>query len=337
MHKLLIICGPTATGKTNLAIKLAKKFNGEIVSADSRQVYRSMDIGTGKDLPKKIKIQKSKIKIIFAGKGYVPFAHIIHDIPVWLYDVVTPKEEFSVAHYTALARPLLADIWERGKLPIVVGGTGLYIRALVKDIGTSGVEPDPGLRIVLDKLPVRMLQRLVSMLLPSEWSRLNESDRANPRRLIRKIEIAMAGKEYSMDGKNPLNADVCTIGLTAPLPYLDKKIDDRVRERVKQGIVKEIEGLLARGIAFSDPGMTSLGYREWQPWLTEGFVRTVGSEREIIGVWKRHERQYARRQLTWFKKQPGIDRFDITGVRYEAEIERRVSAWYTGGGYGIKN
>src|SRR3989304_6791911 len=148
MHKLLIISGPPATGKTKLALRLAKKFGGELISADSRQVYRGLDIGTGKDLPNQLKIENSKLKITFAGKTYQPIAYIVNDIPIWLYDVADPKEEFSVAHYSALARPILDDIRARGKLPIVVGGSGLYIKALVSGIGTADRKPDRGLHKV---------------------------------------------------------------------------------------------------------------------------------------------------------------------------------------------
>jgi tRNA dimethylallyltransferase len=248
---------------------------------------------------------------------------------VWLYDVVEPNEEFSVAHYTSLARPLISDIWQRGKLPIVVGGTGLYISSILRGIGTEGIAPKPELRGVLDKLSLGILQKLLAVLHSHAWERLNKSDRANPRRLIRKIEIAMSGKDRETGGKNPVVADTCIVGLTVPFQYLDEKINRRVDERVKQGIVREIETLLSRGVRFSDPAMTSLGYREWQPFFT-GARDSEILKREIIESWKKHERQYARRQMTWFRRANDIRWFDIRDAHVSTKIERMASAWYTG-------
>ncbi|NCS99922.1 tRNA (adenosine(37)-N6)-dimethylallyltransferase MiaA, partial [Candidatus Parcubacteria bacterium] len=135
MYKLLIICGPTATGKTRLGIELAKKFNGEIVSADSKQVYRGMDVGTGKDLPVSSKLQLSAQSFQL---GY----YEIKRVKVWLLDIVEPDYKFNVADYKKCADAIVEDIWKRKKLPIVVGGTGFYIKAIVDGIETMGVLPD---------------------------------------------------------------------------------------------------------------------------------------------------------------------------------------------------
>ena len=148
MNKLLIICGPTATGKTSLGIKLARKFNGEIVSADSRQVYKGMDVATGKDLPVGSKYQVSSIKYQKIRAGY----YLFEGIPVWMLDVVEPNQEFSVAQYIDLGQKVMVDIWRRKKAPIVVGGTGFYIKGLIDGIETLGVEPNWELRNRLEKL-----------------------------------------------------------------------------------------------------------------------------------------------------------------------------------------
>ena len=137
MEKLLIICGPTATGKTKLGIKLAKKFNGEIVSADSRQVYKGMDIGTGKEVED--------------GKW------VVDEIPIWLLDIVNPDYRFNVADYKKCADVVLDDIWKQGKLPILVGGTGFYIKAVIDGIGTMGVPPDWELRKILSAKDTKIL------------------------------------------------------------------------------------------------------------------------------------------------------------------------------------
>lgn len=200
MNELLVICGPTATGKTALAAALAKEFNGELLSADSRQVYRGMDLITNKERP---------------------------DVPVWLYDVVDPGEEFSVSHWVKLARERIADIRKRKKLPIVVGGSGLYINALIHPFETIDVPPDKKLR---ERLRNKTVQELQQMTIRGN---MNDSDWNNPRRLIRKIETA--GKLVKrVSGESAL-----IIGLTAPLSVLYKRIDERLEERVRAGMKEE--------------------------------------------------------------------------------------------------
>lgn len=197
MNKLLIICGPTATGKTALAARLAKEFNGELISADSRQVYRGRDLETNKERP---------------------------DVPVWLYDVADQGEEFSVSRWVKLAHTAIADIVHRNKLPVVVGGTGLYIKALTSPFNTIDIPPDATLRSRGLTLP--QLQAMV------QRGNMNQSDWNNPRRLIRKIEIAGFGK--SMVNEEKFNYLI--IGLTAPLDVLYKRIDAHLKERIQAGM-----------------------------------------------------------------------------------------------------
>ncbi len=198
MVKLLIVCGPTATGKTTLAAELAKTFNGELISADSRQVYMGRDLETNKERP---------------------------NVPIWLYDVVHPGEEFSVSHWVKLARLAIADVRNRKKLPIIVGGTGLYIKALLQPFETMDVPPNKKLRE--KHLSVQELQKMVVR------GDMNDSDWNNPRRLIRRIETA---EVKSLQGDS-LKALI--IGLTASLPVLYRRIDDHVKERIRRGM-KEI-------------------------------------------------------------------------------------------------
>lgn len=200
MNRLLVICGPTATGKTALAAAVARQFNGELVSADSRQVYRGNDLETNKERV---------------------------DVPIWLYDVVGPGEEFSVAHWLKLARVAVGDILRRGKLPIVVGGSGLYIHALIHPFETVDIPPDKNFR--KRNLTLQELQHMIPR------GSMNDSDWNNPRRLIRKIEIAKSTVKKHMS--LPYNALI--IGLTAPLPVLYKRIDDHLRERIDAGMDKE--------------------------------------------------------------------------------------------------
>lgn len=199
MNKLLVICGPTATGKTALAARLAKTFNGELISADSRQVYRGNDLETNKERP---------------------------NVPIWLYDVADSGEEFSVSHWVKLAREAMKDIQTRGKLPIVVGGSGLYINALLHPFETIDIPPDKTLRD--KKLTLGELQKMVPR------GAMNYSDWNNPRRLIRKIEIAKFAQRQSLQQRLSFNAFI--IGLTAPLPVLYKRIDTHLKERIDAGM-----------------------------------------------------------------------------------------------------
>lgn len=285
MSKLLIICGPTATGKTALAVKLAKKFNGELISADSRQVYKGMDIGTGKDYES------------------------LEGIPIWMYDVVAPNEEFSVSHFAILARKAVADIVKRKKLAIVIGGTGLYIKALTDPFETVDVPPD---KILREKLAHASVGEIQDMISPDILGVMNQSDMQNPRRLIRKIEIEKAGKsKIKRVGYNTLS-----IGLTATMSFLYKRIDKRVNERVEKGARMEVERL-RKQYSWDVPAMSALGYRQWRE--PEGAIER----------WKLDEHAYARRQMTWFKKQPGIVWFDITDSRLVSKVAEAVRAWYT--------
>lgn len=267
MYKLLVICGPTATGKTTLAAELAKRFNGELVSADSRQVYRGMDICTGKDRP---------------------------DVPIWLYDVVNPDEEFSVSQWAKLANAAIIDIVSRGKLPIIVGGTGLYINALIHPFETIDIPPNTSLRKKLSALSVAQLQAMIPR------GEMNASDWNNPRRLIRKIEIASSPK-IDLQGESSKSYDSLIIGITASWVILDKRIDERLNNRLQQGMEKEIEGLrvaYGRGL----PSMSAIGL---------------------------NEHAYARRQLTWFKKQGDIHWFDVTDEKISDKVTALIHAWYT--------
>lgn len=291
MNKLLIICGPTATGKTVLAATLAKKFNGELISADSRQVYRGMDIGTGKDRPASVR--------------------------VWLYDVVNPDEEFSVAHFQRLARSAIEDINKRGKLPIVVGGTGLYIKSLIEPMETINIPPNVSLRQALETLTLEQLQKKLQGFSMDAWNSMNQSDRRNPRRLIRKIEVFQHGYYGDNNYNNYKNYDFLILGLTAPLPILYERIDQRVEDRMKQGIVEEVQRLLDKGYTWDLPAMNTFGYIEWKD--------VHKNTDEIVQSWKYHEHAYARRQMTWFRKQKGIVWFDTTQVE---NVIKQVDVWY---------
>lgn len=297
MNELLVICGPTATGKTGLAVKLAKKFNGELISADSRQVYQGMNIGTGKDHPKGIKI------------------HLI--------DVLKPNQEFSVSQYYRLAWQVIRKIWKKGKLPILVGGTGFYIKAVVDGIATKDIPPNPKIRQDMKDWTVEQLYQYLENFDPLKVASLNKSDRNNPRRLIRAIEITAFRKEnpgwQPKEHKKPL---VFFVGLKVDYKGLYKRIDKRVIQRVKMGAEKEVRGLIKKGYSWDLPAMNSMGYIQWKPFL-EGKM----SREEVIKRWQFAEHAYARRQMTWFRKDKRINWFDISQKRWQDRIVKLTRGW----------
>ncbi|MFZ5365979.1 MAG: tRNA (adenosine(37)-N6)-dimethylallyltransferase MiaA [Patescibacteria group bacterium] len=320
-QKLLVVCGPTATGKTSLGIRLAKQFNGEIVSADSRQVYVGMDIGTGKDLPANAKL---KIK-----NGQILKPYRFDEIPVWMLDVVTPAQEFSVADYVNLAWKVISDIWKRKKLPIVVGGTGFYIKGVVNGIETLGVPPDWELRKKLKYEDIKILSEKLKKLDVERWNRMNESDRRNPRRLIRAIEIAQSRGLYHCTRTIVQKREVLFVGLTTSYRVLYQRIDKRVEERIKMGVEDEIKKLLGMGYSFDNSVLgTTIGYKEWKDYIEHKTLNPEEEKEKIIQRWKYNEHNYARRQMTWFRRDSRIHWYDITKRDYKEEIELLVKQWY---------
>lgn len=316
MNKLLVICGPTATGKTSLGLSLAKKFNGEIVSADSRQVYKEMDIGTGKDLPVGSKFESQNSKLGFYTVG---------GIRLWGYDLVSPKDEFSVSKYLRFAGRAISDIEKRGKLPILVGGTGLYIKGVVDGIPTVDVPRNKRLRKNLEDHSADVLYEQLSQIDSFKAGAMNSSDKKNPRRLIRAIEVAtwMIDNSKKNLPQNKKSFDTLFIGLTAPSGILEEKIGKRVDTRIDNGFEEEIKKLIDSGVDWNDQSMMSLGYRQWRDYA-EGAV-----ERETaISEWKKEERKYARRQMVWLKRDGRINWFDIKDGQYAKKVENLVKKWY---------
>lgn len=309
MKKLLVICGPTATGKTSLAIKLAKKFNGELISADSRQIYRGLDIGTGKDLRK-----------------------IPKWATVWGYDLEGPKEEFSVSKYMAFANKAIENIWSKDKLPILVGGTGLYIKAVVDGIPTASVPRNNALREKLKIKSAGELYEVLAQMDPIHAGSMNTSDRKNPRRLVRAIEIALwkledsRRSEVSFIHNKTGKPDVLFVGLIASKEKLFDNIEKRVDKRIAAGLEDEIKSLLSSGITWKMQSMSSLGYRQWKE-----FFENTKSKEAVINDWKKEEKRYARRQITWFKKDRRLQWFDITEPEFQNKVEKLVKKWYKEG------
>ncbi len=293
MNRLLEICGPTATGKTDLGVYLAEKLNGEIISADSRQVYRGMTIGTGKEYSDTAKI--------------------------WGYDLAQPTDEFSVAHFQKFAHKKISEILSHGKLPILVGGTGLYIRAILENIDTTAIPPNELLRAELETKSVEELFTKLHELNPQKALSLNESDKQNPRRLIRALEIAMSNKQTTV---KPILYDSLIVGLKSDMSYLENRLKMSIEKRMARGMVKEVTDLLHAGVPLESKAMTATGYRE-----IALFILGKLSEEEATQKWLLSERRYVKRQLTWFNKRTDIHWFDIAKAHYKYEVEEVVKKW----------
>ncbi|MDP3917618.1 MAG: tRNA (adenosine(37)-N6)-dimethylallyltransferase MiaA [Candidatus Woesebacteria bacterium] len=303
--KLLVICGPTATGKTSLGFLLAKKFNGEIVSSDSRQVYKHMDIGTGKEWDDSVKI--------------------------WGYDLAEPNDNYSVSEYFKSIKLVISDIWQRNKLPIIVGGTGFYIKSLIDGIATVDIPKNENLRISLEKLDINELFNKLADLDGAKAASLNSSDKRNSRRLVRAIEIAVwnthhgTQKQIVEKRKKVLdkNVDLLMVGLSASHPRILNNIKDRVDKRINEGFVLEVENLLKIGVSWKHQSMKSLGYKESEAFFKEGLTYE-----EFISQWINNEMKYAKRQMTWFKKDKRINWFDINDINFHQNMVNLISKWY---------
>lgn len=310
LNKLLIISGPTATGKTDLAVQIAKKFNGELVSGDSCQIYKGMDIGTGKDQPE--------------------------ETPIHLIDIINPDQKFSVAEFKEVADKTIREIQSRNKLPILVGCSGFYIDAIINpNYDTFSIRPNKFLRFILNKLPTKTLQKIYKFLDKKNFSKLNNSDVNNSHRLIRKIEIAIflpfiKGRWSEISDQRGLKQkedfDTLHISLTAPLPFLYDRIDKRVDKRMEMGFLDEIKKLVKK-YSWNDPGFEIAAYQCLKPYFQNKKSPLVLSD--CLQKWKFAEHSDARRQSTYFRSKSNINFYNITSKNNLKKIFSQVSRWYT--------
>jgi tRNA dimethylallyltransferase len=291
MHKLIVILGPTSSGKSSLAIKLARKFKGEIISADSRQVYKGMDIGTGK-------VTKAEQKLV----------------PHHLLDVASPKLQFTVAEYKVLTNFTIEKILGTGKIPFLVGGTPFWIYAVIDDLQIPEVKPNLKLRKQLEK---KSTKELFAMLKKLDARRAKNIDRNNPRRLIRAIEIIKAtGK--AVPGPSTLNPIPCLIlGLKKDQTTLNKLIDNRLEARLKQGLVAEVKKLLKQKVSHKRLQEFGLEYRFVSLYL-QGHL----TYKEMVQQLKNTIHKFSKRQMTWFKTDNRIK-----WIKNQAEAERLVKRY----------
>ena len=275
--KVLVILGTTSAGKTSLGVKLAARLGGEIISADSRQVYKGLDIGTGKDLAE----YKSGRK----------------NISYHLIDVASPKTQFDLAKYQKLSFQAIDDILRRGKLPIIVGGSGLYLQALVDNYNLAGVRPPSANRKNREKLSAARLFALIAKKKPDFAARLNNSDRNNARRLVRYLEIIAAGGLEKV-GRRESSYDFLLLGLNLPNALLRTRIVGRLLDRLeKEGLVAEVKHLNEQGVSWERLQSFGLEYRFVSRHLLGELSYQEMVEKLSIALYR-----FAKRQKTWFRR-----------------------------------
>lgn len=297
-QKILVITGPTASGKSALAVELARAFNGAVISADSRQVYKGLDIGTGK-------ITKREMK----------------GVPHYCLDLASPKKTLTAHDFVLQASRSLERIVRADMLPIVAGGTGFYIDALLGGVALPSVAPDPALRSRLGKKSVAELFSMLRELDPSRAKRMDTpSERNNKVRLIRAIEIARAlGTQGAPDKKGMY--EPLWIGITLPLKALEKRIHTRLMARMKAGMAAEAKRLHEKGLSYKRMDELGLEYRALAQYL-QGKI----SKAEMLEALERDIRRYAKRQLTYWKRNKKIQWFSPKDT---AKIRRSVHSWLT--------
>lgn len=289
---LIAIVGPTASGKTEAGVRIAQAFDGEVLCVDSRTVYKGMDIGTAKvkgDKGKKWEQGDWNIQKLFE-----PAPTLVDGIPHWGIDLVEPDQPFSVADFVTYAQGKILDIVSRGKVPVLVGGTGLYFRALLDGLTLTDVEPDPALRTELEAKSTEELAELLGEYDPDAAATI---DTDNRRRLVRALEIVMTTGESlaSRQKKVETPYDVCWIGMDVDREVLFERITTRVDMMVAAGLVDEARTLYQKYGAESQ-AMSGIGYRQLAL-----FLQGKMPLREAVERIKSDSRHYAKRQLTWFK------------------------------------
>ncbi|MFC1599452.1 tRNA (adenosine(37)-N6)-dimethylallyltransferase MiaA [Patescibacteria group bacterium] len=270
---LIVILGGTASGKTALSIKIAKEFDGEVISTDSRQVYKYMDIGTAKVTTEEME-----------------------GIPHYMIDVVSPDEEFSLADFVQKAKDHIADIQKRGKIPILAGGTGLYTRAICDNFDIPRVPPNPQLRKELEKLETDQLHQTLKDLDPDAAERIHPNNR---RYVIRAIELAKSNKQTPNNGEPEY--DVLKFGIEWDRDLLYKRINERAAIQIKNGLIEETQSLIDKGFDPKLPSMSSLGYPEMLKFINKELPLD-----EALTLLQQNTRHYAKRQITWFKREPNV-------------------------------
>lgn len=301
--KLLVLVGPTAVGKTKLSLRLAAEYGAEIISGDSMQVYRGMDVGTAKATEKERK-----------------------QIPHHMIDIHDPDHPFSVAEFQERARKLINEIHARGKLPFIVGGTGLYVESLCYDFQFSEVGSDEAFReeqmLFAEQYGSEALWERLKQIDPESAERLHPNDQ---RRLIRALEVYHLTGERLSDQlkvqKKVSPYELCIVGLTMDRALLYERIEQRIDQMIGEGLVDEVRGLLQAGYGKQHISMQGLGYKE-----IIGYLEGTMSWEDTVVLLKRDTRRFAKRQLSWFRHMKDIEWMDVTDVGNISAHLRQIHA-----------
>ncbi|MBV9864156.1 MAG: tRNA (adenosine(37)-N6)-dimethylallyltransferase MiaA [Abitibacteriaceae bacterium] len=300
---LLLLVGPTGIGKTAVAVELCQMLNGEVVSADSMQIYRGCDIGTAKPSAE----ERARAR-----------HHLI--------DIREPTESYSAAQWAQDGASAISDISERGKQPIVVGGTGFYIRALLDPHSLADVPPNPELRTRLEAeataKSAQWLHNYLASLDAVAAQRLHPHD---VRRVIRAIEVASTERLLTTEHQTPLvpiepQYDAVTFGLDMPREQLYARLEQRIDAMLQAGMLDELQWLLNQGISLASPLMQGLGYRQLLPALSNPATLA-----DCVQLWKRDTRRYAKRQLTWFRHQLPVQWITIEQEYAPTEVAQQIA------------
>lgn len=303
MLNLAAIVGPTGVGKSSIAVRVGRSLDIEIISCDSMQIYRGMDVGTAKIAEKEM--------------GGIPH-HMI--------DIVDPDQQFSVSDYQKMVRPLIQEINERGRLPILVGGTGLYYQVVVDDYELYPIKAAPEVRQALNE-EARMLgnfalYKKLESLDPEATTRINPNDR---KRLVRALEvIEVTGRPFSsLQKRNPGLYRLAAAGLTMPRPQLYQRLEKRVDSMLQNGLLEEVRTLLGKGYEPGLNSMQALGYAQIIRHF-QGFQTWEETEDEI----KRDTRRYAKRQLTWFRRDSRINWWDMSDYNEDVTLIDKICEYF---------
>ncbi|GKU82679.1 tRNA (adenosine(37)-N6)-dimethylallyltransferase MiaA [Niallia sp. NCCP-28] len=299
-EKVVVLIGPTAVGKTKLSIELAKKFNGEIISGDSMQIYKGMDIGTAK-------ITKEEME----------------GIPHHLIDIIDPDDSFSVAEFQKLVREKISEITKRGKIPFIVGGTGLYIQAVLYDYQFEETKTDLDYRRQMEKAAeVEGAEALHQQLMQIDPIAAEKIPYQNVRRVIRALEIHhVTGKkasEWQKEQQKELLYDAAIIGLTMDRELLYSRINERVDKMIEQGLLEEVKGFYEQNLRDCQ-SIQAIGYKEIYKYFED-----LSTLEEAVEELKQNSRRYAKRQFTWFRNKMGVQWFNMTECVKNNNIQKKI-------------
>lgn len=299
MKKIMIIVGPTGVGKTSLSIDLAKKYNTEIISGDSMQVYKEMSIGTAKVTQEE-------------AQG----------IPHHMVDTFSYTDDFNVKVFQVEARKVIEELSEQGKLPIVCGGTGLYIKSLYYDYEFNEEVEDLGFKEFLKSRSIDECWKMLNIVDPKACESIHPNNTKRVRRALMRAHLGKTKSEVEEIQEHKPVYDAYVIGLTAPRETIYDRINHRVDIMVEQGLEEEVRALIHDESDWKRNSLAGIGYKEWKPY----FEGTCTKE-ESIELIKKNSRNFAKRQYTWFNNQMQVHWYDITEENYKENLYQDIEKW----------